>query len=140
MVTNKKASCRPKQLTPCFKAGDAGFEATTFGSGDHFEGFPQLTDLTKLSYISSGSPVHVLFLLLLLHSLCLKCGHKYVTGSSSLRLNPAILHVDLGKKKENSDVEVHHSPQERRIRMKITHSIVYYITLIKLVNRLNSGK
>jgi hypothetical protein len=91
MVTNKKASCRPKQLTPCFKAGDAGFEATTFGSGDHFEGFPQITDLTKLSYISSGSPIR---------ALCLKCGHKYVTGSSSLRLNPAILHVDLSKKRK----------------------------------------
>ena len=64
-----------------FKAGDAGFEPTTFGSGDHFEGFPQLPDFIQLSCLFTFSPVHVLFLLLLLCSLFLKCGHKSVTGS-----------------------------------------------------------
>ena len=48
------------------KAGDAGFEPTTFGSGDPFEGFPQLPDFTQLSYIPSVLAVHLLFLLLLI--------------------------------------------------------------------------
>ena len=59
-------------------------EPPTDGLEDHFEGFPQLADFIKLSYISSISPVHLLFLLLLLCSLFLKCGHKYVTGSNAL--------------------------------------------------------